>query len=311
MEEKRILDYAALQEWQADIISYEARGQVFFLQTTRGGRLLHIVSEQEAMSALARSRHLLKKGFKSAPRLLCNRFGEYIVQAFNGWYYITDMPCGKPIDYANGTVVQVAASCLGRFHHASKEYQSDLPMMGFAGVRLGRKLLRYRCFSCLSQQMEQDIAYLLQSIATALAGFSRQKAAKLQKLYRKQGGINLGGKISSLRIRQEEVLLTDISACGSGGGICDLSELLLQTAKAEHYALDNSLLALKSYNRENRLEKEELDLLFAALLLPVNALAVLNAYLRGESEYQAMQERFAAACLEEKEKNRWAKRLLM
>ena len=313
MREQAFLDYAALREWQAEIISYEKQQDGYFLQTSRGARMLYIAPKsEEAETALHMSKHLLSHGFPFAPRLIQNRYGEYYTKAFNGYYYLTDALGGTEPFYEHEGACIEAAACLGAFHKASHGfYGKNLPSLTFAGEKIARRLLQLRCFACLDRETEQNMSYLFQSTATALMSFNRQKEQKLKKLYRKRGGLNLGGQIQFLRCQQDKYFLADIHSCKSGGGIIDLSELLLIIAEKENFSAHNSLQALKAYNRENRLEKEEMDLLFSALLLPVKAIKVLNTYLRSESDFDTMYASFHVACAKEKEKNRWVKRLLM
>jgi len=308
-----LLDHAALREWQAEVFSYQKSGNSFILQTSCGSRRLFICEkEKQALNVQRIAEHLTANGFLCIPRPVKNRFGEFIVPAYNGYYYITDAFCGESLAYESEEECIKAAAFLGAFHKAAKGFAADkMPSLSFAGQKIALRLLQLQSFACISLQTEELFSYLLQSCAEALTSFSPQKEAKLQKLYRRGGGFNLGGQTELLCIENETLFIRDLSSCKAGGGICDLSEILLKIAAKENYLGHNSLQALKAYNRENKLEREELDLLLAVLLLPAVPLGILNKYLRGEYQQTVMLEKFSAACEEEKLKNRWVKRLLL
>lgn len=313
MMQENILDYAALREWQAEIIAYKKSDNGYILQTSHGKRRLFICeSEKQAKTARLICEHLVMHGFTAIPRPIKNRFGEFIVPAFNGYYYLTDDFGDASLAFDNEEKCIETAAFLGAFHKASKGFHAEkMSSVSFAGQKIAKRLLQLQCLTCLDELLSQDFSYLLQSTSAALAGFNPQKEAKLQKVYRRRGGFNLGGQLKFLTTENENIFISDISECRAGGGICDLSELLLQTAGMENYAGNTALKALKAYNRENRLEREELDLLLAALLLPALPLGIINRYLRGDFEQTVFLQKFSAVCEEERQKNRWVKRLLL
>ncbi|MCL2677800.1 MAG: hypothetical protein FWE85_01970 [Clostridiales bacterium] len=305
----QLLDGMALRQWRLKVKAFRRRGKVFYLESNRGAKALHITaSEEESKRRLSAVEHLARGGFTSLPRPILNRFGDSCSRAFNGYYSISDWIEGRPLRLGEANEAVLAARSLASLHTASQGFMPrGEPFFRLPARETASAMLAYRNMSLAGPRWREGLSFVYAQAAAVLRLLTPATEQKLKQRVSQEGGICLSADLSkALRIDEEgHVFALDFGEWQPGPGAVDVAELLLHCGEQGAWRSAASCSALEEYLLLRPLPDEERDLLLAALILPYEPLMLLRGFGGGQFDMGELETRWQAACGYEKSKMTW------
>lgn len=260
--------------------------KVYVIVTPQGKKILKIVnSTEERLEFIDMALSYISKRYSDVLSY-CKNKKDKVYEIWKGeTYVILDMIDGREATYSNPIEVSLCAEAIGKMHIASKGILDTIDkdtVLKNSGVNLieymnsSYKILeeikymvgKYRYKNEFDKLFIENIDYNLKEIERALELLAISNYNNILMDEYKKVLCHNDLAHHNFIIDGEEVKIIDFDYCKFDTRIVDIANYTLKVIKNFAYDTEKVKLILDSYNKVNKLEQEEIKLLYVLLSFP-------------------------------------------
>lgn len=273
---------------------YEAHPirSVFLLNTDKGFKILKLIDyTKEELSYINEAIDYVKDGYSNIISFYKTLEGNSFEVYNDNLYSIFDVVEGRECEYSNPIDIEIASKGLAKFHKASNEFKTSLTEKIYLGQAIEK-------FKSRVQSLE-DFKNIAISYKNKM-GFDKLflknvddfiKQGKLSiELLEKSPYLTLCADYNNaylchhdlahhnMLICEEEVWFIDFDYSIVDLRVHDICNFMNKTIKNYAFDMDKAKLLIDSYNSENPLKVEEIEVLKALITFPHDFYSIVSDY---------------------------------